>query len=168
MKTYKEFGLIIGRFQPPCLHHLQFIDQVIHSGIKKLLIGVGDAQIIDNRNFLTAKQVESLLIPNLELLNFPYEIKIIPDIHNPPKYADHVKNFFIQINDSNTCLFTENEYLYDCFINYGHNFQLIKPKILSTRATNVRQMIFTNDHKWQNLVPINVIDFITNNKTKFW
>ena len=168
MKTEKEFGLIIGRFQPPCLHHLQFIDQVIHSGIKKLLIGIGDAKIIDEKNFLTSDQVESLLIPNLDLLYFPYDIKIIPDIHNPPKYADHVKTFFTQINESNTCLFTDNEYLYNCFINYGHNFQLIKPKILDIRATDVRQMISNNNLKWQSLVPINVFDFITNNKPKFW
>jgi len=168
MKTDKEFGLIIGRFQPPCLHHFQFIDQVIHSGIKKLFIGIGDAQVIDERNFLTANEVKSLLIPNLDSLNFPYEVKIIPDIHNPPKYAEHVKTFFPQINESNTCLFTENEYLYDCFINYGHRFQLIKPKILVTRATNIRQMIFDNNPEWQNLAPVNVFDFITNNKPKFW
>jgi nicotinamide mononucleotide adenylyltransferase len=160
MKTNKEFGLIIGRFQPPCLHHLQFIDQVIRSGIKKVLIGIGDAQIIDERNFLTASQVESLLIPNIDLLNFPYEIKIIPDIHNPPKYANHVKTFFSQINDSNTCLFTENEYLYNCFINYGHNFQLIKPKILPTRATDIRQMIINGNPEWKNLVPKNVARYL--------
>ena len=168
MKTDKEFGLIIGRFQPPCLHHLQFINQVICTGIKKILIGVGDSQIIDNRNFLTAKQVKSLIIPNLDLLNIPYEIKIIPDIHSPPKYADHVKTFFPFINESNTCLFTDNEYLYDCFVNYGHNFQLIKPKILPTRATDIRQMISENNPEWQKLVPLNVFDFITNNKPKLW
>jgi nicotinamide mononucleotide adenylyltransferase len=164
MKTKKEFGLIIGRFQPPCLHHLKFINQVIHSGIKKLLVGIGDAQIIDERNFLTAQEVESLLIPNLDKLNFPYQIKIIPDIHNPPKYADHVKTFFPFINELNTCLFTENDYLYNCFINYGHSFQLIKPKILSTHATSVRQMISDNNLEYQNLVPLNVIEYIKNKK----
>ena len=160
MKTDKQFGLIIGRFQPPCLHHLQFINQVIKSGIKKLLIGIGDAGVIDDRNFLTAKQIETLLIPNLDLLNFPYEIKTISDINNPPKYADHVITFFTQINSSNTCLFTENEYLYNCFINYGHNFQLIKPKILPTRATDIRQLILNKKQKWHKFVPKNVSDFI--------
>jgi len=164
MKTNKEYGLIIGRFQPPCLHHLKFINQVIHSGIKKILIGIGDAQTIDERNFLTAQKVESLLKPNLDKLNFPYQIKIINDIHNPPKYADHVKTFFPFINEFNTCLFTENEYLYNCFINYGHSFQLIKPKILNTRATNVRQMIADNNLEYQNLVPFNVIEYIKNKK----
>ncbi len=168
MKTDKQFGLIIGRFQPPCLHHLQFINQVIKSGIKKLLIGIGDAGVIDDKNFLTSKQVESLLIPNLNILNFPYELKIISDINNPPKYVNHVKSYFPLISESNTCLFTDNTYTSDCFINYGHSFQIIIPKILPTRATNVRQMISENNPKWQNLVPDNVVHFITNNKPKFW
>ena len=168
MNTKCEYGLIIGRFQPPCLHHLNFINQVINSGIKKLLIGVGDAKIIDSKNILTANQVESLLIPNLDSLNFPYVIKIIPDIHNPPKYATHVKTFFPMINEKNTCLFTDNTYTSDCFINYGHKFKVITPKILPNRATDVRQLIYENNSKWQNFVPTNVFDFITNNKPKFW
>ena len=107
MPTTNNFGLIIGRFQPPCLHHLEFFKQVLSSGIKELLIGIGDSGIIDDKNFLTAAQVKNLLIPNLDQLNFPYQIQIIPDIHNPPKYANHVMTFFSQINESNTCLFTE-------------------------------------------------------------
>ena len=160
MKTDKQFGLIIGRFQPPCLHHLQFINQVIKSGIKKLLIGIGDAGVIDDKNFLTAKQVESLLIPNLNILNFPYELKIIPDIHNPPKYANHVKAFFKNISDSNTCLFTDNNYTSDCFINYGHKFQVITQTFESIRATEIRQLIINNNPEWQEFVPDNVSIFI--------
>jgi len=164
MKTNCEFGLIIGRFQPPCLHHFQFIDEVIHSGIKKLFIGVGESQTLNESNFLTGTEVKSLLIPNLNKLNFPYEIIIIPDINNPPKYADYVKTFFPQINKSNTCLFTENNYTSDCFINYGHHFQIIKPTVLPTRATDVRQMINNNNPKWQKLVSKNVAKFLKTKK----
>ncbi len=162
MKTNCEFGLIIGRFQPPCIHHLQFINETIHSGIKKLLIGIGESQILDSRNFLTGQEVKNLLLPNLDKLNFPYEIKIIPDINNPPKYADHVKTFFPEINEKNTCLFTENDYTSDCFVNYNHNYQVIKPTILPARATQIRQMIIDNNQNWQDLVPINVFNFIKN------
>jgi nicotinamide mononucleotide adenylyltransferase len=162
MKTNKKFGLIIGRFQPPCLHHLEFIKEVINSGIQELLVGVGDSGIIDEKNFLTAQQVKDLLIPNLDKLNFPYQIQIIPDIHNPPKYADHVKTFFPQINESNTCLFTDNSYTSDCFINYGHHFEHLIPTILPSRATNIRQMISDHDLNWQKLVPQNTLEFIKN------
>jgi nicotinamide mononucleotide adenylyltransferase len=164
MKTNCELGLIIGRFQPPCFHHLQFFDEVINSGIKKLFIGVGEVKNPDCRNFLTGEEVKSLLIPNLDKLNFPYEIIIIPDINNPPLYADHVKKFFPEIKESNTCLFTENIYTSDCFINYGHCFQVIKPTILPSRATDVRQMIIDKNSDWEKLVPQNVIEFIKNKK----
>ena len=164
MKTNCEFGLVIGRFQPLCLHHLQFLNEVINSGIKKLLVGVGESKVLDSCNFLTGHEVKSLLISNLDKLNFPYELIIIPDINNPPKYADHVKKFFPQINNSNTCLFTENNYTSDCFINYGHYFQVIKPQILPTRATEIRQMVINNNSAWQKLVPPNVAEFIKNKK----
>jgi nicotinamide mononucleotide adenylyltransferase len=160
MKTNKNFGLIIGRFQPPCLHHLEFIREVINSGIKELLIGVGDSGVVDDNNFLTATQVKDLLIPNLDKLNFPYQIQIIPDIHNPPKYANHVKTFFPQINKSNTCLITDNDYLSDCFTNYGYNFEHITQTVLPTRATNIRQMIISKNPQWQNLVPPNIHTFL--------
>ena len=160
MKIDKEYGLIIGRFQPPSLHHLQFINQVIKSGIKKLYIGIGDAGFIDDKNIITAKQVESLLIPNLNILNFPYQLKIIPDIHNPPKYAQHIKKYFTNINDSNTCLFTDNTYTSDCFINYGHKFQVITQTIKSIRATDIRQLILNNNPEWQKYVPNNVSSYI--------
>jgi len=162
MKTNCKFGLIIGRFQPPCLHHLSFIQEVIDSGIKELLIGIGDSGVVDDKNFFTVTQVKDLLVPNLDQLNFPNQIKIIPDIHNPPKYADYVKTFFPFINESNTCLFTDNTYTSDCFINYGHNFEHITQTILPTRATEIRQMIVNNDPNWQSLVPQNVADFINN------
>ncbi len=161
METNKQFGLIIGRFQPPCLHHLEFIKEVISSGIKKLLIGVGDSGIVDDKNFLTANQVKELLIPNLDKLNFPYQIQIIPDIHNPPKYANHVKTFFPQIDESNTCLFTDNSYTSDCFINYGHNFQHLTPTILPSRATNIRQMISQKNPNISNYIPYNVFKFLS-------
>lgn len=160
METNKHFGLIIGRFQPPCLHHLEFFKEVINSGIKELVIGVGDSGVIDDKNFLSAHQVKDLLIPNLDQLNFPYQIQIIPDIHNPPKYADHVKTFFPFIDESNTCLFTDNPYTSDCFINYGHHFEHLIPTILSSRATNIRQMILENNPNWVKLVPENIVKFI--------
>jgi len=161
METNKQFGLIIGRFQPPCLHHFDFIKEVINSGIKELLIGVGNSGILDDKNFLTAIQVRDLLIPNLDKLNFPYQIQIIPDIHNPPKYADHIKTFFPFITESNTCLFTDNSYTSDCFTNYGYHYEHLTPTILPSRATNIRQMIIQKNPNLSNFVPDNVFKFLS-------
>lgn len=166
MKINHQFGLIIGRFQPPCLHHFEFIKQVIDSGIQELLIGVGEAVDFDSRHFLTSSEVRSLLIPNLDNLNFPYRLLSIPDINDPKNYVNHVKNFFTEICEDNTCLFTENSYTSDCFVNYGHHFKTVFPIILDNRATNVRQLILNGDSSWKNLVPENVVKFIIENKKK--
>ncbi|HWS48607.1 MAG TPA: hypothetical protein VN174_00970 [Candidatus Methanoperedens sp.] len=166
MKINHQFGLVIGRFQPPCLHHFGFLDQVINSGIKKLLIGVGQSPVFDSRNFLTASEVQSLLIPNLDKLNIPYKIVSIPDINDPPFYATHVKSFFPEIEEANTCLFTENTYTSECFVNYGHNFKVIIPKILDNRATNVRQIMLEGKPEWKDLVPDNVFEYLTKNNKK--
>ena len=163
MKTNHKFGLIIGRFQPPCLHHFQFINEAINSGIQKLLIGVGESQFFDNRNFLSAAEIQSLLIPNLDNLNIPYKLVTIPDINDPKNYAKHVKKILPEINEINTCLFTENSYTSDCFINYGNNFKVVTPTILDNRATNVRQLILENNPNWQKLVPENVLQYIIKN-----
>ena len=164
MKNNYQYGLIIGRFQPPCLHHFQFINEAISSGIRKLLIGVGQASHFDDRNFLTGKEVQSLLIPNLNKLNFPYKIVIIPDINSPPNYVNHVKKYFPEIDENNTCLFTENSYTSDCFVNYGHTFKVVVPTILDNRATNVRQLILNGDQKWQKLVPENILEYLVKNQ----
>ena len=166
MKINYQFGLIIGRFQPPCFHHFQFINEAISSGIKKLLIGVGEASHFDDRNFLTSSEVESLLILNLNQLNFSYRLVTIPDINNPQKYVDHVKKYFPEINENNTCLFTENSYTSDCFINHGHNFKVVIPTILDNHATNVRQLMLNGDPEWQKLVPENVLEYLINNQKK--
>lgn len=166
MKVKHQFGLIIGRFQPPCLHHFQFINEAINSGIKKLLIGVGESQGFDSRNFLTASEVQLLLIPNLNQLNFPYQLVAIPDINDPEHYVEHVKKFFPEVDESNTCLFTENNYTSDCFINHGHSFKVVIPTILDNRATNVRQIMIEGQTEWKNLVPKNVFEFLMKNKKK--
>ncbi len=163
MKTNYQYGLVIGRFQPPCLHHFEFLKEVVSSGINELFLGIGEPLALDTRHFLTSKEIKSLLIPNLNKLHISYHIEVIPDIGDPPKYVNHVQKFFPIICETNTCLFTENSYTSDCFINYGYNFEVVVPTILDNRATNVRQMILNNDLNWKNLVPKNVFEYLIKN-----
>lgn len=164
MKNKHYYGLVLGRFQPPCLHHFEFLKEVISSGIRELLIGIGQPKNLDSRHFLNCDEVKTLLIPNLDNLNFPYKISIIPDINDPKKYASHVQKFFKEIDEDNTCLFTENDYTSDCFINYGRHFKVVIPTILSNHATNIRQLMLENNLVWQDLVPQNVYQFLIENK----
>jgi len=166
MKVNYQFGLVIGRFQPPCLHHFEFLKEVKSFGISKLFLGIGKPKNLDSRHFLSSSEIETLLIPNLNKLEISYEIKVVPDIGNPPEYVNHVKNIFKEITENNTCLFTENTYTSECFVNYGHHFKVVTPTILDNRATNVRQLMIEGKTEWKDLVPKNVFEYLTKNNKK--
>lgn len=155
-----SYALVIGRFQPPCNHHVSILTELIEKyHPKKILLGIGVSQKKDDRNFLDYEEVKKLMIPILNNLNIKYEIKPIPDINNPPKYCEHVKSIFTEINENNTILYTENTYTSDCFIKYNHNYQIIKPTILPIRATEIREMMLKNKN-WQQFVPHHVAKYL--------
>lgn len=159
----KPFALVIGRFQPPCNHHVSFFKEIIEKfHPQKIFFGVGVSGKIDDRNFLEYEEIRKLMIPILDSLNIAYEIKPVPDINNPPKYCDHVQSIFVDINENNTCLYTENTYTSDCFVNYGHKFKNITPTVLPMRATLVREMMLNKNNKWKNFVPFHVAEYLEN------
>jgi nicotinamide mononucleotide adenylyltransferase len=161
----KTFALVIGRFQPPCNHHVSMLQEIVKKfHPQKLFIGIGVSVKNDDKNFLQYEEVKELMILILNSLDIIYEIKPISDINNPPKYCDHVKSIFTKINEDNTCLYTENTYTSDCFINYGHKFEVILPTILPMRATLVREMMLNNKNEWKNNVPNHVVKYLEKRK----
>lgn len=162
-KKYPQ-ALVIGRFQPLCNHHVAMLTEVVKtSGVKKILLCIGVSNQFDEKNFLYPNEVKQTLIPVLKKLKISYEINYIPDIHNPPKYAGYIESFFPEINEENTQLFTENSYTTDCFINYGHNYKVVKPTVLPHKATEVRSLMVNNNSEWKNLVPPHVAELINKN-----
>lgn len=154
------YALVIGRFQPLCNHHVSMLQEIVTQyHPQKLFLGVGVATKMDERNFLNYDQIKKMLIPVLENLEIEFEIKPIPDINNPPKYGQHVQNIFTEISETNTTLFTENEYTSDCFVKYGHNYQVIRPTELPIRATAIREMMRKNEN-WQQYVPEHVVGLL--------
>jgi nicotinamide-nucleotide adenylyltransferase len=90
-------ALFIGRFQPFHKGHLEVI-KYISKKYDKIIIGVGSSQYcntVDNP-FSSDERVEMIdkSLFNEKIKN--YNIVSIPDIHNPPKWVDHVLKF---IND---------------------------------------------------------------------
>lgn len=155
-----SYALVIGRFQPPCNHHVSILTELVEKyHPKKILLGIGVSQKKDDRNFLDYEEVKKLMIPILNNLNIKYEIKPIPDINNPPKYCEHVESIFTEINENNTFLYTENTYTSDCFIQYGHHYKVVTPTILPIRATEIREMMLKNKN-WQQFVPPHVAEYL--------
>ena len=110
-------ALFIGRFQPLHKGHLKII-QNISKEYDEIIIGIGSSQYghalenpftIDERKTMITKTLEKNDVKN-------YRIVLIPDIHNPPKWVDHVisiiSDFDIVITNSPLTkrLFSEKGY----------------------------------------------------------
>lgn len=84
-------ALFIGRFQPFHKGHLQMIIRAAHT-YDEVIIGIGSSQYsqtgdnpfsAEERKTMTTESLMDAGIKN-------YQIVFIPDIHNPPKWVDHV------------------------------------------------------------------------------
>jgi nicotinamide mononucleotide adenylyltransferase len=147
-------ALVIGRFQPFCNNHLELLEKIVKDcKPQKLILGIGICGVIDEKNFLNYDEIVTMINPILKDLGVDYEVKPVPDIHNPPKYAEHVKSIFPEISEENTKIFTDNTYLSDCFVNYGNNYKIVTPEIRSdVRATKVR-LLMKDGGNWEEMVP---------------
>ena len=108
-------ALFIGRFQPFHLGHLQVIKEHIH-GYDHLYIGIGSSQYeYTNENPFSYEERETMIDLSLKDEHIQdYSIVPIPDIHDPPRWVDHVCTL---IHD-----FT------DVFTNNANTAQLFKQK----------------------------------------
>lgn len=110
-------ALFIGRFQPFHKGHLKVI-QNASKNYNEVIVGIGSSQYghtsdnpftADERKLMIQKSLETSGIKN-------YRIVSIPDIHNPPKWVDHVlsivSDFDVVISNNSLTkqLFSEKGY----------------------------------------------------------
>jgi len=143
-------ALFIGRFQPFHNGHLKVVE-TLSKKYEKVIIGIGSSQYSntfdnpfssDERKLMIKKSLESLNIKN-------YEIILIPDIHNPPKWAEHVLSIYsdFDVAVSNNLftrkLFAEKNYDTKETEYYNKN---------NYSGKEIRKRI-SKDLDWQGLVP---------------
>jgi len=87
-------ALYIGRFQPLHKGHLKII-QDISKEFDEIIIGIGSSQYYNTKdNPFSSEERIKMLKESCKALNIKnYKIVLIPDIHNPPKWVDHVLKF---------------------------------------------------------------------------
>ena len=143
-------GLLIGRFQP---FHLGHLDAVLFglSRAENLFIGIGSSnKSNERRNPFSAEERTEMIISSIESSMID-RLKIfdIPDVDNHEKWTFEID----QIVPKYDVVFTNDEFTKTLFEK--RNIDVI-PVVLKDRekfsGTNVRQLI-TDGKNWQDLVP---------------
>ena len=150
-------ALFIGRFQPFHLGHL-YVIKAFHSSYDLIYIGVGSSQYhhslenpfsYDEREMMISETLKNEGITNCHII-------AIPDIHNPPKWVDHVCSI---VNNFSVVL-CNNDFTTSLFEQKGFN---IKKTGLFHReqyaGKEIRERIRTNQ-EWKHLVPVTIYHYI--------
>jgi nicotinamide-nucleotide adenylyltransferase len=151
--------LFIGRFQPFHRGHLKIIEEV-SKNYSEVIIGIGSSQYsnsIDNPfTFDERKLMINNTLKKRNIKNF--KIVPIPDIHNPPKWVDHVLSIVSEFdivlsnNDLTKKLFSEKGFIVK-------KTQLYDKERYSGKVIRYR---IINNESWDDLVPHEVSKIIKN------
>jgi len=150
-------ALFIGRFQPFHNGHLKVIKNASKK-YKKIIVGIGSSQYSHTKeNPFTAEERRLMIEKSLDNIGVKnYQIILIPDIHNPPKWVDHILSIFsdfdvvISNNSLTKSLFSEKGYIVKETKLYEKN---------EYSGKEIRKRII-NDEQWKNLVPHEVYNII--------
>ena len=143
-------GLLIGRFQP---FHLGHLDAVLFglARIDKLMIGIGSSnKYNEKKNPFSAAERKEMILSSIEP-SIVSRIKIfdIPDVDNHEKWTFEID----QIIPKYDVVFTNDEFTKTLFEKRQINvIQVILKAREKFSGTNIRKLI-TDDKNWQDLVP---------------
>lgn len=150
-------ALFIGRFQPFHKGHLEAIKHISDT-YSEILIGIGSSQYSNTVDNPFSSDERALMIKDTlkkeKIRN--YKIVLIPDIHNPPKWVDHVlsiiDNFDVVVSNS---LLTKK-----LFEEKG--FKTEETPIFNKEnysGKEIRRRIYENE-PWEHLLPKSCVEII--------
>lgn len=150
-------ALFIGRFQPFHKGHLQIL-QNASKEYEKIIIGMGSSQYNNTeQNPFTAEERKLMIQKSLEKIGIKnFEIVLIPDIHDLPKWASYVSSI---VPDFDVVL-TNSPLTKSLFLEMGY---IVKETTMYDRnkysGKEIRRRMI-NDEQWENLVPESVSNII--------
>jgi len=150
-------ALFIGRFQPFHNGHLKVIKNASKK-YDKIIIGIGSAQYSNTtENPFTADERKIMIERSLKKVNLEnYKIILIPDIHNPPKWVDHVLSIYSDFD----IVISNKSLTKQVFSEKGYSVKetpFYDKKHFSGKE--IRRRIAKGE-KWEKLVPNGVSDII--------
>ena len=143
-------GLLIGRFQPFHLGHLEAFRFAL-SKVDKLWIGIGSSnKPSEKNNPFTADERKEMILSSIDnLISNRIQIYYIPDLENHQKWIENI-NMIVPDFD---VIFTNDELTQTLYSKHGKKaiqVPFIDREILS--GTNIRNII-ASDQDWKILVP---------------
>lgn len=155
--TANKKVIFIGRFQPFHKGHLRVVKEVSKK-YAEVIIGIGSSQYSNTSdNPFTFEERELMIERTLEKIGINnYRIVSIPDIHNPPKWVDHV----LSIVSDFDIVVSNNSFTKHLFSEKGYTVKetpLYKKEKYSGRE--IRRRI-KDGEPWDDLVPTEVSNFI--------
>ena len=143
-------GLLIGRFQPFHLGHLEAVNFALNK-VENLWIGIGSSNkynekknpfSADERRKMITLSIDDSIIPRIKIFD-------IPDVGDHEKWTYSIDKIVPEYN----LVFSNDEFTKTLFEKREMN---VVPVVLKDRGklsgTNIRELI-ADDKNWQDLVP---------------
>lgn len=150
-------ALFIGRFQPFHKGHLKVIKYILKR-YDNIIIGIGSSQYKNTKenpfSFNERKEMIEKTLENNDIEN--YKIIDIPDIHNPPKWVEHVLSIYSDFD----VVATNNSFTKKLFEKKG--YKVIETPLFNEKkfsGKEIRKKI-KKDDQWEKLIPNSTIDII--------
>ena len=149
-------GLVLGRFQPFHLGHLNLIQTVLNDK-KEPLICIGSAQYAHTKdNPFTVKERKDMIQLIMDELNCNYTIYEIPDINNYDKYVSHLEEFVPKFDT----VYSGNKLVQRLFKNAG--YKIVIPEMINREVWEgaaIRQAMMEGD-EWEPAAPYQTVNII--------
>jgi len=150
-------GLLIGRFQPFHLGHLEAL-QFALSKVDKLWIGLGSSnKPIEKNNPFSAEERKEMILSSIDdPMKDKISIYFIPDLDNHVKWIEKIDTIVPKFD----IVFSNDEltkHLYSKRTVPITPIPFLKRDVLS--GTNIRRLIIS-DQKWNDLVPDGTKNFL--------
>jgi nicotinamide-nucleotide adenylyltransferase len=156
-------GLLIGRFQPFHLGHLEALRFAL-SKVDKLWVGLGSSnKPAEKNNPFTAKARKEMILSSIDdSMKKKISIYFIPDVDNHVKWIEKIDTIVPKFD----IIFSNDEltkHLYSKRTTQVVSIPFLNRDKLS--GTNIRDLIIS-DQKWEDLVPEGTKNFLIKTNAK--
>ena len=156
-------GLLIGRFQPFHLGHLEALKFAL-SKVDKLWVGLGSSNLSPEKNnpFSVEQRKEMILSSITDSMKEKISIYFIPDLDNHVKWIEKIDTIVPKFD----IIFSNDELTNHLYSK--RNISVIPIPFLNREklsGTKIRELIIS-DQNWHNLVPEGTRNFLININVK--